>query len=325
MTSQLSHATSVVAQAANLFMTMQVSISTWKATSKHDKALAVAASAAQVKGDYGRLYVDMLGPYQAKLKEVVAEYTKIRTYVYENTEATSPKGGDVQAKGDRLVPTALVPKIIADLKELIADADDALGNFLDSYDSMIESVRAEHELGDWGNIDFPSRDEVRAKFNATISPPMPLQVVDAKNIPLSAELADKIAAASINAMYAKLNNAKDASFEAAGKRMASIAKSLTDGRVTEAALREAKHHGEFITEMGHALGDPRIAGIGKEIASKVVNVNNVEQWRNNPSKKVAAAKAATKAAKDIKKMTGVKAAPSKSTPDNATGVLVDLW
>jgi hypothetical protein len=291
-------------QVANTFMTMRVSVGTWRGVIMNRDAAERAAINDGVSADANaRLYIDALGSHTSHLKAVIQKFTRVRTYVYDVTTSTASGADGRQRRGDLMLPTATVPDVLAKLQKLKREATDALDAFLVHYDQY--ALRAKAEVGPWLTKSLPSADEVRRAFYIDVSAPKPLNVVNPEqlkraNIP--ADMAAKLSAQSVSEARAQLEAAKDNILEAATEHLDRVAKQLTDGkRLHDSLLEHAKVHAVFITDMAKALGDPRLEAIGTEFNTSVLNVRNMDQWRDPYSpRRREAAKAAAKVSRDIK-------------------------
>ena len=68
--------------------------------------------------------------------------------------------------------------------------------------------------------------------------------------------------------------------------------------------------------------DETIQGIADDMLTGIANVSSKEEWKNNESKKLAAAKSADIAVKNLKRMK--RAAPIAVVPDTSGVILPEL-
>lgn len=332
-TIQYANPEGLIEQAANLFMTVQVSIGTYKGTILNRSAAKVAADNAGVDWqarEAGRLYIDILGSHHSHLKAVIAKFTLIRTFVYESTQPMDDTPG--QKRGPLLIQTSKVPEFLSRLNTLKRNAMQALDEFLVKYDDWAED--AKRQLSDWAEgREYPSASDIRQKFYVEVLPPLPLQVVRVKDINLPVHLAEQLASQSVHRATKQLNVAKAATVEAAEQHFQRLVNQLTNGqRFHESLISAAKQHGGFLRDLSAALGEPNLKSIADDIDHKVLNVSSVEHWKTSPHFKAEAAKAATKVLGDIKQVRKdvatqqVMPAPAQPAQQaGEDGILADLW
>ena len=153
--------TDFLSRASAAFMTLDITVSNWKGTKiASDASLAAAAAQANADDRAGILSVRLLGQHQAELSEVNAAYTRVRTYLYENTlPSSNGQGGAKQKQGPRMVSTYKMPRVLGELKRLVKEANDLRDRFLVRYDSLAADAKA-NSLGQWGaDIDIPDASE----------------------------------------------------------------------------------------------------------------------------------------------------------------------
>lgn len=316
----------ILARAAANFMLTQVSISVWKGVKLNKGATAAAAAAAGVScAEAGRLYVDILGEHHRDLKVVTAAFAELRTYLYANTVPFSQQGGDGQRRGDLLIYTMRVPEVMARLAELKSNALNLLDLFLQEYDTYVARA-INGPLSSWAADHYPSAEEVRGKFNATIETPRPMTVPDAaqmSHLPatMAAEFAEQHAASAI----ANLEGAKAAAIDAAAAHMAKVVKQLTDGdRLHDSLVTLSSAHAHTLLELAEGTdNDPRLIELAELVRKQVANVNCADGWSHSRTKKSQARRAATTAVKGLTALSQeIQSAPAEV---QIGGALADLW
>ena len=316
----------ILARAAANFMLTQVSISVWKGVSLNKSATAAAASSAGVScAEAGRLYVDILGEHHRDLKVVTSAFAELRTYLYANTVPFAQAGSDGQRRGDLLIYTMRVPEVMARLTELKTTAVAALEAFLLEYDSYV-SRAISGPLGSWAADHYPSAEEVRGKFNATIETPRPMTVPDAaqmSHLPASmaAEFAEQHAAGAI----ANLEGAKTAAIDAAAAHMKKVVTQLTDGkRLHDSLITLSTAHAHTLLELAEGTdNDPRLIELAEMVRKQVANVTCADSWAHSHTKKREAKAAAATAVKGLTALSKeIQSAPAEV---QLGGAMADLW
>lgn len=302
-------------QAANAFMTIGVSISRWSGVAQLIDGAERAAIEAGADTQSTRMYFNILGQHHAELKAVSAAFAAIRTYLYENTLPFSQSEGEQQKRGDRLIPVVRVPEVITELAAIKAKAYAALEEFLPNYDRFVQASKA-NDVGAYKKeINFPSADEIRAKFAARISAPKAIPVTDMERFgSLPAGMAKEIAEANIAAISRQLAGAKDAAVEQAEIQMTTVVKQLTDGkRLSPSLIENSRHAAKMLRDMVEGYdNDPRLLGLADLIDEKIGTVADTDVWKNNETQRIASAKAAATVVTSIQKIR--KAEKAVATP-----------
>ena len=307
---------SFIQTASNNFMLIQVTVRRWSGVQQLKRGSAVAAEQAKANPEAARMYVNLLGSHHAELKQVSAKFAAIRTYLYENTLPFSDAGEGQQRRGDRLVSVVEVPKVLTRLGELKSEAQAALDAFLPEYDRL-RDFAIQNDMGDWrSEVCYPTADEVRSMFAASVTPPQPIPMCDMSKLNLPAGLAADIAARHEAAITKQLEGAKDAAIEGARDHMVNVEKQLTDGkRLHQSLLDNAKRHAALLRGMVQGYdNDPRVLQIADLIDEQIGSISNIEQVKNSVTLRERAVRAAKTAHKGL---AAVAAAPSTAQPVSA--------
>ncbi len=304
---------SFIETASNNFMLVQVTVRRWSGVQQLKQGSAKAAEQAKANPDAARMYVNLLGSHHADLKQVSAKFAAIRTYLYEHTLPFSDAGEGQQRRGERLVAVANVPEVLSKLGELKSEAYAALDAFLPEYDRLREFA-IKHDLGDWrGEVTYPSADEVRGMFAASLTPPQPIPTCDMSALNLPAGLAADIAARHEAALSTQLEGAKDAAIDGARDHMGNVEKQLTDGkRLHQSLIDNAKRHATLLRGMVQGYdNDPRVLQIADLIDEQIGSIGNIEKVKNSATLRATAIRAAQTAHKTLG---AVSKAPSTAKP-----------
>ena len=308
---------SFIETASNNFMLVQVTVRRWSGVQQLKSGSAKAAQQANANPDAARMYVNLLGSHHADLKQVSAKFAAIRTYLYEHTLPFSDAGEGQQRRGDRLVAVANVPEVLSKLGELKSEAYAALDAFLPEYDRLREFA-IQHDLGDWRNeVSYPTADEVRSMFAASLTPPQPIPMCDMSALNLPAGLAADIAARHEAALSTQLEGAKDAAIDGARDHMANVEKQLTEGkRLHQSLIDNAKRHATLLRGMVQGYdNDPRVLQIADLIDEQIGSIGNIEKVKNSATLRATAIRAAQTAHKTLG---AVSNAPSTAQPVTAS-------
>ena len=292
---------SFIETASNNFMLVQVTVRKWKGVHQLKKGSAKAAEDAKANPESFRGYVNMLGSNQKALKDVISKFDAIRTYLRENSLPFSDAGEGQQRRGDRLISVANVPEVLSKLGELKSEAYAELDAFLPEYDRLREFA-IQHDLGDWRNeVTYPTADEVRSMFAASVAPPKPIPTCDMSALNLPAGLAADIAARHEAALSAQLEGAKDAAIDGARDHMANVEKQLTVGeRLHQALIDNSKRHATLLRGMVQGYdNDPRVLQIADLIDEQIGSIGNIEKVKNSATLKATAIRAAQTAHKTL--------------------------
>lgn len=323
-----------VENAAGAFVSLSVEIKRWDGVAKLKDAARKAASDAHADPDSFRGYVNLLGTYHSHLKAVKSLYMKCYTYMYEKTLPFE--------RGEYLIPSVQMPRVLSDLNKLRDRADEEREKFITEYERFREIALAE-DMGDWRDEvkdKYPTPEEIRSKFGVTVSPPRPVSALDMSKVRLPVDVSAEVAAEmertqqqSYDTLAAAFEHAKDAALESAEKAVNKVIdqvgqkeKTNKDGstytpRVHPSVLTNAKHAAEMLRDMVQGYdNDPRLIKLADKIEKEVANVKASTDWKASEEKAdnaVAAAKIVAKGLKDYR-----KARAAVSTPANksaATG------
>jgi hypothetical protein len=319
-----------VKMAANNFLLIDVSVSFWSGVGQLNSAAEKAAIAAGAEATGTRIYKDLLGTWHSKLKIVNKHYRRLRTVLGEETIPYSKKAeGEGQRRGKKMVNVLRYPDVAANLADLKETAEVVLAEFLDNYDDYRAEALAAN-FGTWRSEAerlFPTAQEVASKFKIEISDPEPLPVFSDGQIgswSLPAEMLGKIVEQSNAAIAQQLEAAKQESIDASLKVCETALKQLTEGeRFSESILTNVEREAVKLREMADGYdNDPRIQEIADDMLSGIANVSSKEEWKNNETKKIAAAKSAATTVKNLKRMQ--QAAPVAVIPDTSGVILPEL-
>jgi hypothetical protein len=322
----LNHTNQFIDNATKALSLLDVSIGVWTGVAKLKKAAQVAAKQAGASSKVARVYVDLLGKQQRKLKVVTAAHAAIRTYLYENTLPFAADTGG-QKRGPRLLPVVRVPEVFAKLAELRAVAGEALESFLKEYDRYVEISMAQ-DMGTWNREitsanKLPSVDDVRRKFYCSISAPRPIpnNAAGVADMALPIGMASDFISEHYGAIDDQLKQAKDAAVKQAKDQMALLEEQLGAASTTvnkagvvvptkrlhESLITNSKRVASMLRDMVEGYdSDPRLLGLADKIDNEIAHVKSVDVWKTSPS----ARDDALKAASDIKtSLANYKAAP----------------
>jgi len=322
---------SFIETASNNFMLVQVTVRRWSGVQQLKQGSAKAAEQANANPEAFRGYVNLLGSHHADLKQVSAKFAAIRTYLYENTLPFSDAGEGQQRRGDRLVAVANVPEVLSKLGELKSEAYDALDAFLPEYDRL-RDLALRFDMGEWKReVSYPTCDEVRGMFAASLTPPQPIPVCDMSGLNLPAGLAADIAARHEAALSTQLEGAKDAAIDGARDHMGNVEKQLTEGkRLHQSLIDNSKRHASLLRGMVQGYdNDPRVLQIADLIDEQIGSIGNIERVKNSATLRataIRAAKTAHKTLGDVAKApsTAQTVAPAASTVITGDSLLADL-
>lgn len=322
---------SFIETASNNFMLVQVTVRKWKGVQQLKKGSAKAAEQAKANPESFRGYMDMLGSHQKALKDVISTFDAIRTYLYENTLPFSDAGEGQQRRGERLVAVANVPEVLSKLGELKSEAYAALDAFLPEYDRLKHRALL-FDMGEWkSEVSYPTADEVRGMFAASLTPPQPIPVCDMSGLNLPAGLAADIAARHEAALSTQLEGAKDAAIDGARDHMGNVEKQLTEGkRLHQSLIDNSKRHASLLRGMVQGYdNDPRVLQIADLIDEQIGSIGNIERVKNSDTLRataIRAAKTAHKTLGDVAKApsTAQTVAPAASSVITGDSLLADL-
>ena len=174
---------------------------------------------------------------------------------------------------------------------------------------------------------FPTAQEVADQFTIEIADPEPLPVfsdgqIGSWNLP--AEMLGKIVEQSNAAIAQQLEEAKQYSIDASLKVCETALKQLTEGkRLHETLIPNVKREAIKLREMADGYDqDVRIQEIADDMLEGIANVSDKEEWKNNETKKIEAAKSAENVVKNLKRMK--QAAPVAVAPDTSGVILPEL-
>jgi len=326
---QVAAVSDAVKMAANNFLLIDVSVSFWSGVGQLTAAAEKAAIAAGAEATGTRIYKDLLGAWHGKLKEVNQHFRRLRTVLADETIPYSKAEGEGQRRGKKMVNVLRYPDVAAKLNNLKALALGSLAEFLEHYDDYRNAALSEN-FGTWRSEAerlFPTREEVEAKFKIEISDPEPLPVfnqdqIGSWNIP--AQMLGKIVEQSNAAIAAQLEAAKQDSIETSLKVCETALKQLTEGkRFSESVITNVKREAVKLREMADGYdNDPRVQDIADAMLNGIANVSSKEEWKNNETKKIEAAKSAETTVKNLKRMQ--QSAPVATAPDTSGVILPDL-
>jgi hypothetical protein len=322
---------SFIETASNNFMLVQVTVRKWKGVHQLKKGSAKAAEDANANPESFRGYMDMLGSHQQSLKDVISTFDAVRTYLRDNSLPFSDAGEGQQRRGDRLIAVASVPEVLSKLGELKSEAYAALDAFLPEYDRLREFA-VQHDLGDWRNeVTYPSADEVRSMFAASVTPPKPIPTCDMSALNLPAGLAADIAARHEAALSTQLEGAKDYAIAEARDHMGNVEKQLTKGeRLHQSLIDNAKRHAALLRGMVQGYdNDPRVLAMADLIDEQIGSIGNIEKVKNSATLRASAIRAAQTAHTTLGQMsqapsTAKSVAPAASNVVVGDSLLADL-
>lgn len=289
-----------IEQAANAFMLMQVSIGKAAPMKRSKQASQTAAEQCQVSSNVPvATHVGALASMTTDLKAVISKYNAVRTYLYEHSLPMSDDS-DGQRRGERLVPITKIPKVLADLAVLKAEAEKALTEFLPRYTTYFEA-RQRSDLGTIRDVDMPQPSELAGKFYIKVRDPEPLSTPDLSNLNLPASLAAQLSERRTSALASQLEGAKQAAMSAARDHMDTIVTQLTSGsRLSQSLIDNAKHHAVMLRDMISGYdNDPRVTALADLIDEKVVSAGTTERLKNSESLKQSAVRAAKTVSKGL--------------------------
>ena len=298
---------------ANNYMVLDLSLG--RADPMKHSAVASDAAAAECKVNGNvpvRTRVGALGRLTTDLKQVNSKFASIRTWLYDNTLPFTDCEEGQQKRGKRIVPVSRVPEVLAKLAELKGEAFAALDGFMPDY-RQYYSAHNRADLGRVSDVDMPDPDVLAGKYRVTIGAPEPLPVFNVDTLALPAGLAADIAQRHHDRLSKQLDGAKQAAIEGAQKHMDVVEKQLTDGkRLHQSLLDNAKRHARLLRDMVEGYdNDPRVLAIADLIDDRIASIPNIEQVKNNGTKRDQAIRAASTASKSLAE---VAKAPSTATP-----------
>ena len=319
-----------VKMAANNFILIAVKVSFWDGVGKFSDAAEKAAQEAGAEASGTRMYKDLLLEGLDELKEVKENYRRLRTYLDLNSIPYAKSAeGKGQRRGKKMVNVLSYPDVAAGLADLKDIAEWSLTRFLENY----EGYRADalnNNFGAWraeAERLFPTAQEVANKFTIEIADPEPLPVfsdgqIGSWNLP--AEMLGKIVEQSNAAIAQQLEDAKQYSIDASLKVCETALKQLTEGkRFHETLIPNVKREAIKLREMADGYDqDVRIQEIADDMLEGIANVSDKEEWKNNDTKKIEAAKSAENVVKNLKRMK--QAAPVAVAPDTSGVILPEL-
>ena len=139
-----------------------VTIGVWRAEQTNKKALEKLKADAGATGDVGRLLINRLAGADEKYKEMVAEFSKVRTLHNSMTLPWVSDPSAERATGSRLLPHLLFQKYLTAVGEQKSKAFKALDEFMVLYPGCV--LRAKAQLAGLAEAVYPDVDEVRARF-----------------------------------------------------------------------------------------------------------------------------------------------------------------
>ena len=319
-----------VKMAANNFLLIAVKVAFWDGRGRFTEAAAKAAEEAGAEAKGTRMYKDLLKAGQDELNGVKEKYRKLRTYLDLNSLPYAKSAeGKGQRRGKKMVNVLRYPDVaagLADLKEIAVTSRD---NFLEKY----EGYRADalnNNFGTWraeAERLFPTTQEVADKFTIEISDPEPLPIFSdgqVGNFNIPAEILGKIVEQSNAAIATQLEAAKQESIDASLKVCETALKQLTEGkRLKESILTNVQREAIKLRDIADGYDkDVCIQEIADDMLEGIANVSSKEEWKNNETKKIEAAKSAETAVKNLKRMK--RAAPVAVVPDTSGVILPEL-
>jgi hypothetical protein len=298
---------------ANNYMVLDLSLGRADPMKHSAVASDAAASECRVNGNVPvRTRVGALGRLTTDLKQVNSKFASIRTWLYDNTLPFTDCEEGQQKRGKRIVPVSRVPEVLTKLAELKGEAFAALDAFMPDY-RQYYSAHNRADLGRVSDVDMPDPDVLAGKYRVTIGAPEPLPVFNVDTLALPAGLAADIAQRHHDRLSKQLDGAKQAAIEGAQKHMDVVEKQLTDGkRLHQSLLDNAKRHARLLRDMVEGYdNDPRVLEVADLIDERIGSIPNIEQVKNNGTKRDQAIRAAGTASKAL---AAVAKAPSTATP-----------
>lgn len=330
------HSDQYIENACKALSLLDVHIAVYLGTAKLKRGAAKAAKDAGAKGEVARLWVNVLGSQQKKLKIVVASYAAIRTYLYANTLPFAPETGG-QKRGPRLLPVVRVPEVYSKLTVLSADAEEKLAAFLEEYDRFV-AISMSEDMGEWrkelqSGSKLPSVEEVRNRFRCVISPPRPIpnNASGVKKFGLPIGMAAEFSSQHYDAVDGQLKQAKALAIKEAQDHMKIVEDKLSasgttvnkagvtvpQARLHESLIIHSKRVASMLRDMVMGYdNDPRLLALADEIDSRIANVKSVEVWKTNVGKRESALDAARNVHKSLAayKHSQVSATPPAAKP-----------
>ena len=316
---------------ANNYMVLDLSLGRADPMKHSAVASDAAASECKVNSEVPvRTRVGVLGRMTVAIREVNSKFASIRTWLYDNTLPFTDCEEGQQKRGKRIVPVSRVPEVLAKLLELKAEAFAALDAFMPEY-RQYYAAHNRDDLGRVSDIDLPDPDVLAGKYRVTIGAPEPLPVFNVDSLALPAGLAADIAQRHHDRLTKQLDGAKQAAIEGAQKHMDVVEKQLTDGkRLHQSLLDNAKRHATLLRDMVEGYdNDPRVLEVADLIDQRIASIPNIEQVKNNSTKRDQAIRAAGTASKALAAVakspsTAQPVAPAASNIVTGDSLLADL-
>jgi hypothetical protein len=316
-----------VKMAANNYMLVNVSVSFWDGIGKFEKAAAKAAKAAGAEEEGTRLYKDLMGGNKSHLDAVNRKHRRLRTYLNEEALQTAPKQKGRDRRGKKMLHINRIPEVLGRLKELSAIADAAADSFCEDYEKFRDYALST-TFGSWRTEAaslFPTVEDVRLKFHASISHPEPIPAIDMKRFgSIPAEMLGRIVEASNAAIATQLETAKHDAINRSLVAAEKALKQLTTGkRLHQAVIDNVVREATKLQEIADGYDkDPRVKNIAKSMLTEVANVSSVESWKNSETAKLDAKTAADIAVKNLRRMTEAPAIAPQPVSTTAEELIV---
>jgi hypothetical protein len=147
-------------------MLASVSISTWGAEKTDRALLDKLKQDTGAVGNVGRVVKNTLAGADGKLKDVISAYTTVRAAHFNYTLPWVRDPHAERQRGPRLLPHLLFDKYLQAVSKQKREAESLLDEFLAEYPDLV--VRAKTNLAGMADTDYPSADEVKARFRVHI-------------------------------------------------------------------------------------------------------------------------------------------------------------
>jgi len=256
-----------------------VTIGVWRAEQTNKKALEKLKADAGATGDVGRLLINRLAGADEKYKEMVAEFSKVRTLHNSMTLPWVSDPSAERATGSRLLPHLLFQQYLTAVGAQKTKAFKALDEFMVLYPGCV--VRAQAQLAGLAEAVYPDVDEVRARFRVHFDfEPIP-EGASFKGLP---EFTTERLAKGLEQRQSRmLAEAQKAMWDTVKERVGHIVERLGDpeNRFKEATLENTK---ELLTLLPgwNLAGDPHIGHVVNEIKTMLDGVDG-KLIRDNPT------------------------------------------
>lgn len=186
--------------ASSYYMTTSLSLTGYSFTKSFKKGKQIIASAENASSPDSFTSGRKLFPkgYDSYLTAMQQAQNLARTWFAKRTLSMNTAADGETASGDKHVPGKYVAdgSFMAEFRAIEAQFLPAKQAFLDNYYSTIQRIERDGVLGDtFSWTDYPSLDEVDAKFKMELKGPFPIANTDnLKNLPLSADAIEQIEA-----------------------------------------------------------------------------------------------------------------------------------